>query len=189
MGRLVAIAGFVGNPAEAPAIRHLDRKRLARARHARREERGGANDLAQVGEERFLGRAVEIVRVVGQAWGKGDGGHSVRFRHGRQTIFTDGGRGHAYKAFARFPRKIPKVTFEYSHHARAMLTERVIEREWVERTILAPQATEPDPRHPDRVRAFRPVAERDGRVLRVVYVPAGQTYRVITLFFDRGRRR
>jgi len=81
------------------------------------------------------------------------------------------------------------VTFTYSEHAKAMLAERNIEPSWVERTILQPDVTEPDPKHPDRLRAFRTVPERDGRVLRVVYVSSGAAFRVITLFLDRGRKR
>lgn len=76
----------------------------------------------------------------------------------------------------------------YTQHAIDMLAERGIERAWVERTILQPDAIEPDPRHGDRQRAFRIVPERDGRVLPVVYAQSGQECRVITLFLDRGRR-
>ncbi|UVF22782.1 DUF4258 domain-containing protein (plasmid) [Microvirga terrae] len=83
----------------------------------------------------------------------------------------------------------PAVSFSYSDHAIKMLAEREIEREWVECTILAPETTEPDPKHPERVLAFRSIPERDGRVLRVVYVPGAGTHRVVTLFFDRGRSR
>jgi hypothetical protein len=81
------------------------------------------------------------------------------------------------------------IRFIYTNHARDMLVEREIAPEWVERTVLEPETVEPDPKHPERVQAFRAVPERDGRVLRVVYVPDGETYRVITLFLDRGRRR
>ena len=69
------------------------------------------------------------------------------------------------------------------------MAERQIDRAWVEATILQPDTTEPDPKHPERVRAFRAVRERDGRVLRVVYVPHQNHYRVVTLFLDRGRKR
>ena len=79
--------------------------------------------------------------------------------------------------------------FVYSDHAKEMLRERNIESEWVERTIIDPDAVESDPKHADRVRAFRALPERDGRVLRVVYVGSGEAYRVITLFLDRSRRR
>jgi hypothetical protein len=81
------------------------------------------------------------------------------------------------------------MIFAYTRHALTMLDERLIERAWVERTILEPEAVEPDPRHHDMTRAFRRVPERDDRVLRVVYVRAGLTCRVITLFLDRGRKR
>ncbi len=69
-----------------------------------------------------------------------------------------------------------------------MLAERGIDPAWVERTVAQPDAVEPDPHHPDRVRAFRVVPERDGRVLRVVYVREDAAVRIITAFLDRGRR-
>ena len=76
----------------------------------------------------------------------------------------------------------------YSGHAEASLLDRELDREWVERTLRWPEVVEPDPKHPERLRAFRAIPERDGRVLRVVYVRQGDRYRVITVFFDRGRR-
>jgi len=79
--------------------------------------------------------------------------------------------------------------FIYSDHAKEMLAERGIESEWIERTVLDPDAVESDPKHADRIRAFKALPERDGRVLRVVYVRLGEAYRVITLFLDRSRRR
>ncbi|AMJ62401.1 DUF4258 domain-containing protein [Bosea sp. PAMC 26642] len=81
------------------------------------------------------------------------------------------------------------ATFTYTFHAEVMLQEREIARAWVEQAILQPDAIEQDPKHADRLRAFRAVPERDGRVLRVVYVRSDTAYRVITLFLDRGRRR
>ncbi len=77
----------------------------------------------------------------------------------------------------------------YAAHARTAITEREIDPAWVERTVVQPDIVEPDPSHPDRVRAFRAIPERDGRVLRVVYVQTGDDKRIITVFFDRGRRR
>ena len=79
--------------------------------------------------------------------------------------------------------------FTYIDHAREQMVRRDIDSTWVERTVLAPETTEPDPKHPDRVRAFRSIPERDGRVLRVVYVPEGEHYRVLTAFLDRTRSR
>lgn len=77
----------------------------------------------------------------------------------------------------------------YGTHALDTLAERAIERAWVERTLSSPESVEPDPIHPDRMRAFRALPERDGRVLRVVYVPIPGGARVVTMFLDRGRRR
>lgn len=79
--------------------------------------------------------------------------------------------------------------FTYTQHARDQIALRSLDQAWVERTILAPDAVEPDPRHPDRRRAFRALPERDGRVLRVVYVVrSAATFHGITAFLDRGRR-
>ena len=77
----------------------------------------------------------------------------------------------------------------YGPHAEEMLAERSLDREWVERAIRWPDSVEPDPKHLDRIRAFKALPERDGRVIRVVYVRQGDHCRVITLFLDRGRRR
>src|SRR6516225_4361998 len=68
MRRLVAIAGDVRHPAERPAIRHLHREFLARARHARTVERRSRDDGADIGEERKLRLPVEIGRVIDGAW-------------------------------------------------------------------------------------------------------------------------
>lgn len=77
----------------------------------------------------------------------------------------------------------------YGSHALDTLTERGIEREWVARRLAESDSVEPDPVHPDRMRTFRALPERDGRVLRVVYVPVPGGARVVTMFLDRGRRR
>lgn len=77
---------------------------------------------------------------------------------------------------------------KFTRHAEDMLTERGIERGWVERTINEPDESEPDHARPNVTRAFRSVPERGGRVLRVVYSTIGNEIRVITAFFDRARR-
>lgn len=81
------------------------------------------------------------------------------------------------------------MRFTYGDHALGTLVDRQIDRAWVERTVEEPESTEPDPKHPERVRAFRPVPERDGRVLRVVYVPSAEGVHIVTMFLDRSRRR
>ena len=81
----------------------------------------------------------------------------------------------------------PSIVF--SKHAEDMLAERRIERAWVDQTIYDPEIVETDPRRPDVKRAFRRIAERGNRFLRVAYVETENQIRVVTLFFDRRRRR
>jgi uncharacterized protein YuzE len=50
----------------------------------------------------------------------------------------------------------------YSGHAEASLLDRELDREWVERTLRWPEVVEPDPKHPERLRGFRAIPERDG---------------------------
>jgi hypothetical protein len=76
----------------------------------------------------------------------------------------------------------------FSEHAENMLSERGIERSWVERTLSSPEWTEPDPR-PERRRAFSSISEAGGRILRAVYAETGGEIRVITVFFDRNAKR
>jgi hypothetical protein len=77
----------------------------------------------------------------------------------------------------------------FTHHAEEMLVERRIDRAWVEATIQNPDDLEADPTRPGVFRAFRRIAERDGRFLRVVYASGGETTRILTVFFDRRRKR
>lgn len=76
-----------------------------------------------------------------------------------------------------------------SRHAQLALTERSIDRAWVEETLAAPDWTAPDPAGADIWRAYGAITTRGGRVLRVVYRDEGAEVRVITAFFDRGARR
>jgi hypothetical protein len=80
-------------------------------------------------------------------------------------------------------------SLSFTEHAEDMLVERNIEREWVERTIGRPDSVEPDSRRVDITLAFRKIPERDDRVLRVAYAESDQEIRVVTTYFDRGRRK
>lgn len=82
-----------------------------------------------------------------------------------------------------------KKPLNYTEHAEDMLIERQIEHEWVEQTIARPDAVEPDPWRPGITLAFRIIDERDGRVLRVAYAETDDQIRIVTTYFDRGRRR
>ncbi|HXW24094.1 MAG TPA: DUF4258 domain-containing protein [Xanthobacteraceae bacterium] len=81
----------------------------------------------------------------------------------------------------------PRIIF--TRHAETMMTERGIKEDWVKATIAEPEATESDPSQPNLSRAFRTIPEYGNRVLRVVYASVGDTIRVVTVFFDRARRR
>ena len=70
-----------------------------------------------------------------------------------------------------------------------MLIERDIDRSWVERAAKSPDEIELDPSRANTIRAFLSIAERDSRVLRVVYSKDEDEIRVMTAFFDRARRR
>jgi hypothetical protein len=77
--------------------------------------------------------------------------------------------------------------FLFTQHAEEMLVERNIERTWVESAVLQPDALESDPQRPAVMRAFRSIAERGGRSLRVAYVLSDHTFKILTVFFDRAR--
>lgn len=76
----------------------------------------------------------------------------------------------------------------WTEHAEAMLEMRGLDRGWVVRTLEHPALVEADPFRPGRVRAFAPVPERDGRMLRVVYEEIDGMVTVVTAFLDRGRK-
>ena len=67
MGRLIAIAVDVGDPAERPAIRHPDREGFSAPRHARLVERRPGEDGAERREQRLLPGRIEIARNVAGA--------------------------------------------------------------------------------------------------------------------------
>lgn len=76
----------------------------------------------------------------------------------------------------------------FTAHALAVMAERSIAVEWVERVLMSPEREEPDPSDTMLRRAFGRIAEFDDRTLRVVYHDGGTEKRVITVFFDRNRR-
>src|SRR5262249_59807799 len=77
MGGRVAMAGFIGAPAERPAIGHAHGERLAAVGHARGIERRAREYRAQGGEQRILGRSIEIARHEAKAWKRARSGHAA----------------------------------------------------------------------------------------------------------------
>ena len=74
-------------------------------------------------------------------------------------------------------------------HAREAVDVRNISLAWIEATVSSPDFVETDPRHPERTRSYKAIAEFGGRVSRVVHRPEGDDILVITVHFDRGARR
>lgn len=77
----------------------------------------------------------------------------------------------------------------FTRHAEEVMRERDISTAWIERALLSPTSDEEDLNDRNLRRAFAPVPERDGRMLRVVYAEDRDGLRVITAFLDRGRSR
>ena len=67
----------------------------------------------------------------------------------------------------------------FTKHAQEAIGARDIAVDWIV----------PDPRHPDRIRSYKAIAEHGGRVLRVVHRPEGDDILIITVHFDRRARR
>ena len=78
--------------------------------------------------------------------------------------------------------------YELSDHAADVIAEREIETTWVVRVLTKPERTEPDRSDPTLTHALGRIAERDDRVLRVVYNASVNPPRIVTVYFDRRQR-
>ena len=76
-------------------------------------------------------------------------------------------------------------SFTLSKHASQKIAERHIAQDWIERVLAVPAQVEPDKRDPALRLASAPIAERDGRVLCVVYNVQRVPPHVVTVFFQR----
>jgi hypothetical protein len=81
-----------------------------------------------------------------------------------------------------------ELQLSFTLHALDVLRERCIPEEWVERVVRSPTILLQDADDPVLLHALGRIAERGGRVLRVVYNPGGESVRVVTAFFDRTMR-
>jgi len=81
-----------------------------------------------------------------------------------------------------------KIRYELTSHAVAVMAEREIPIEWVERVLAQPERTEPDSTDPELQHALGRIPERGDRVLRVVYNKTTEPWRVVTVYLDRGMR-
>ena len=78
--------------------------------------------------------------------------------------------------------------YELSEHAARVMIEREIAASWVLQVLEEPERTEADPDDAELTHALRRIAERDDRVLRVIYNAAVHPPRIVTVYFDRGQR-
>lgn len=77
------------------------------------------------------------------------------------------------------------MDFTLSQHAAVVMRERDIKQEWLEATLATPALRQPHEIDPALSYALLPIAERDGRVLRVVYNHTIEPWKVVTVYFDR----
>jgi hypothetical protein len=78
--------------------------------------------------------------------------------------------------------------YDLTAHATTVIARRGIDVEWLRATVTDPDRTERDGRDPELVHAFRRIAARDDRVLRVVYNDSVVPARIVTAYFDRRQR-
>jgi hypothetical protein len=70
-------------------------------------------------------------------------------------------------------------------HAAISIAERGLDLTWIERVLRHPERTEADRDDPSLRHALVRIAERDDRVLRVVYNETVTPWRIVTVYFDR----
>jgi hypothetical protein len=79
--------------------------------------------------------------------------------------------------------------FVISAHAAVAIAERNIDDAWIKGVMRKPERVEADKTDPELRHALGRIAERDGRVLRVVYNHTVTPVRVVTAYFDRSMRK
>lgn len=75
-----------------------------------------------------------------------------------------------------------------TRHAQEAIDKRQISVDWIDRTIVAPDFTMPDPDDPSLTRSFKAIGEAGGRILRVVQRPEGNDIVIVTVHFDRDAK-
>ena len=81
------------------------------------------------------------------------------------------------------------MKYVLTEHAREAIVKREISLEWLEEALASPEDKEPDRLDPDLEHRLLRVAEFGGRVLRVIVNVKGAEPRVVTAYFDRGRKK
>jgi hypothetical protein len=78
---------------------------------------------------------------------------------------------------------------QFTRHAQDAIAERELDRDWIERTVRAPEWSRPDPRRAGVERRFRVIPEFGGRILRIACIETADEIRILTVFFDRDARK
>ena len=85
-------------------------------------------------------------------------------------------------------RRVTLPGYELTDHAAGVIAERDIDITSVVRVLAKPDRTESDRSDPTLTHALGRIAERDDRVLRVVYNALVNPPRIVTIYFDRRQR-
>lgn len=80
------------------------------------------------------------------------------------------------------------LVYQLTRHAETAVFKRKIEIAWIERALTDPEWRKVDASKPGLMHAFVRIAERNDRVLRVVYNATVHPVRVVTVYFDRRLR-
>ena len=78
--------------------------------------------------------------------------------------------------------------YELSEHAADVIAEREIAITWVMRVLAEPEWIESDRPDPALRHVLGQIAERDDRVLRVLYNALVDPPRIVTAYLDRRQR-
>jgi len=89
---------------------------------------------------------------------------------------------------ARVGSRVKLAGYELTDHAAAVIAEREIDVAWIARVLAKPERTEKDREDSALTHALARIAERDDRVLRVVYNASVDPPRIVTSYFDRRER-
>ena len=83
-----------------------------------------------------------------------------------------------------------KPLFRLSKPARLRMRQRSVSPEQIRRTLTQPDRIERDRADPDLLHAIKRFSnQRGSRVLRVIYNPLAVPWKIVTVFFERARRR
>lgn len=76
----------------------------------------------------------------------------------------------------------------FTLHAETVISERQLDRSWIELAVREPDWHEADPAGPPTERRYRRIPARDDRIMRVICLETATEIRIITAFLDRKAR-